>query len=495
MRDWKEQLREIRDGKTTAEQRRDEESRASSGNPRSRREQPPVTISLGLDFGTSFTKAVWRNLATDEAGAVALPRVFSDSPFPPSRVYLSGDRKCLAPWDSGDANCKSLLFLKMHLTGRQIGPPPHEITQIESVSDHDLTFALSVFYVARVFLEARLNTKEQLRDVITDRRVEWVSCLGVPDAQYDSDHKQTFEELGKLAWSLSLAMDAGRISTTPTVEELLKVVMELRGSHDESKQPVEIYPELGAAVLSFLVSPQARPGVYFYFDIGGGTFDGVAFRFWQRDENRYVEYYSACVEPLGIEMAAEQIKRKLRENLKRKNVMSAFRAGEEELVLELPTQSVRNELQTAVAQVVMDAKNCHGSDWIKGNDQRELAEWLRRAAGYTTGREELIMFEGGGGTFSCHHRRWIEGTHSARNHAQCGIPPYHLQKIPKPNGFHVPLQPEPDHGRLAVAYGLSASITTAIGIAGLPSHATYKEAKKAHIDFDDRCRELYGETN
>jgi len=49
-------------------------------------------------------------------------------------------------------------------------------------------------------------------------------------------------------------------------------------------------PEIAAAVQSFISSRDAQPGVYVYFDIGGGTVDGVAFNYVNRDGEKTLNF-------------------------------------------------------------------------------------------------------------------------------------------------------------------------------------------------------------
>ena len=59
-------------------------------------------------------------------------------------------------------------------------------------------------------------------------------------------------------------------------------------------------PEIAAAVQSFVMSREAVPGIYVYFDIGGGTVDGVAFNYLNYGGERRINFYSGKVEPLGV---------------------------------------------------------------------------------------------------------------------------------------------------------------------------------------------------
>ena len=61
------------------------------------------------------------------------------------------------------------------------------------------------------------------------------------------------------------------------------------------------YPEIAAAVLSYVNSPNAREGMYIYLDIGGGTLDGVSFRYRNDEGEKKIDFYTAEIEPNGIE--------------------------------------------------------------------------------------------------------------------------------------------------------------------------------------------------
>src|SRR5262249_40707713 len=107
-------------------------------------------------------------------------------------------------------------------------------------------------------------------------------------------------------------------------------------------------PEIAAAVHSFVMSREAVPGIYVYFDIGAGTVDGVAFNFLNDDGERRINFYSGKVAPLGISALAAFLGAKPSGEIDQKRLEEILRRGQRHAVDHFAT-----DIRNLVGYVVM----------------------------------------------------------------------------------------------------------------------------------------------
>jgi molecular chaperone DnaK (HSP70) len=80
-----------------------------------------VSINLGIDFGTSFTKIFFRDVGTEESGVVAVGSKFKNGLIPSVVAIGNGGRLCLQDEITADTSYVSVPYLKMRLAGSAIG--------------------------------------------------------------------------------------------------------------------------------------------------------------------------------------------------------------------------------------------------------------------------------------------------------------------------------------------------------------------------------------
>ena len=443
-------------------------------------------VSLGIDFGTTYTKVAWKDIATDAAGFGDFPGKDKPTPFLTSEVRVDDSGRCYTPLDKGFSKARrSERFLKMRIAGSDIrvGDPQDSHDTEASVE------ALAAFYLARVVQHARDYFTQSQAERVVGRTVNWLPSLGVPTEQYDSPLRECFKRILAAAWKMSSMSLAGAMG-----EKVQAAYDSIDADRTAAELGVVTYPEIGAAVLSFLVSPEAQPGVYIYFDVGGGTLDGVSFRYRNRGGDRSVEYYSAVVREVGVEAVAKR----LRDHFTVPDVArfrKALIGGNEDIKEPLRYKEVKSDIQKAVAEVVAGGRLRNKSqDWRvarvdDGLYYESFPQYPRDGK-----VQNLIVFVGGGGAQSKHHRQWITKTYGEFQHRNAGIPPYELTSLPVPPKLLADEKHSAHYNRLAVAYGLTAAPATAVETIGLPSHATVEtEVTKAHHDFDAISTEIYEE--
>jgi hypothetical protein len=112
------------------------------------------------------------------------------------------------------------------------------------------------------------------RDRLKNRVAVWSANVGVPVEHYDSQVLETFRKVLGVAW---LWVKDSQIPGT--LVDAIAAYNNMAGRLNEEVSDFHAVPEIAAAVQSFVMSREAVPGVYVYFDVGGGTVDGVAFNF------------------------------------------------------------------------------------------------------------------------------------------------------------------------------------------------------------------------
>ena len=212
--------------------------------------------------------------------------------------------------------------------------------------------------------------------------------------------------------------------------QLLRLVDEDQFFH--SQADCHAVPEIVAGITSFLGSRDARPGRYAYFDIGGGTVDGVLLGYNRYDGSPRTHCYAGKVESLGVASLAYRAYGEAGHRMER-----AIAGGAPRSEVDSRLRPFENDLHTLVAKVIVDG-------WSKD-------------AGALSGLadQELPVFVGGGGAQSAWYRRNIRGAYDSRQHRNVGIPPYRITEVPRPTDLNYQFSGDVQFSRFAVAYGLS----------------------------------------
>jgi hypothetical protein len=196
---------------------------------------------------------------------------------------------------------------------------------------------------------------------------------------------------------------------------------------------VEACSELCAAMVALVCHQAAQEGIYLFFDIGGGTLDGVSFRYFRDDGLSRIILFENRISALGIEALVrkhpERDAAEIREAL-------VTQTGSPELLASL--EGDRQRIRRLVGSVVMRAKDFAGHQWLPGASQRLLP-----------------VLVGGGGSTASFFQAAIMSTHEEFGQARAGVPPYILTEIPVPDDFDMGGIDQRHFHRFAIAYGLS----------------------------------------
>lgn len=379
--------------------------------------QSTLEINLGIDFGTSYTKVCFRDSGAEQSGVVRLGN--GGDAIIPSVVCIDSNGKLqMKHLAAARSKATEIRFLKMRLAGAAIEDDRHTGAALSADSDFGCR-ALSAWFLAQVIAQSRRVLAKSEAQRFLNRRVVWSANLGVPVEHYDSPAINVFNEVLGIAWHWS------------DKEQLPETLDQCISSYERDLEIINpaavdfhAVPEIAAAVQSFVISRAAVPGFYVYFDIGGGTVDGVAFNFLNNQGERAINFYSGKVGSLG---------------------MSVF---------DLRSEEIKYELQCLVATVIHTAKQKDGRDWRLVNIQRDTQ---RRILGRINPQDihPLTVFLGGYGAENPWYRKSIASTYKDFNHHSAGIPPYELNLVPAPGDLA--MGKDDQFARFAIAYGLSIS--------------------------------------
>lgn len=420
----------------------------------------PVAINLGIDFGTSFTKVCYRDVGTEESGVVSAGA--AEALVPSVVVISQTGRLYLGDAARSVRSPVHIPYLKMRLAGVPIGDLLPEVKGVDPNAPESVK-ALSSWFLASVIARSQSWIAGNQADRLKGRSAVWSANVGVPVEHYDSVVLKTFQEVLGVAW---LWVRGGAIPAT--LREALAAYDSTLPRLDAEVSDFHAVPEIAAAVQSFVMSREALEGIYVYFDIGGGTVDGVAFNYINRKGERRINFYSGKVASLGLAAIAAAIG----------GADGPIDATSFERLMTSCSPEKGSDatlkVRRLVAEVIMTAKFKDGRDWQV--DAIQNRDYERKFIGQLapSRMKPLIVFLGGGGSRSSWYTESISSTYKAFQHDRAGIPPYKLLQVPIPKDFSMEGAVSSDFNRFAIGYGLSFPFGEGPEI-GLPSEFSIAE--------------------
>ena len=388
------------------------------------RDRSPLNVNLGIDFGTSYTKVCYRDVGSDKSGILT----FEGGPYLPSIVLLGENGTLSTPLANNRRSSTEVAFLKMRI-GEYTNPQDSMFVQ-----------ALSSYYLAEIIRGAMDRFRIQESELSDRRQIRWSANIGVPVDHYDSPKLVIFRKVFAIAWMWAVSN-----GVPTTVQGAIEQYQIGQREVDLTATDCHAVPEIVAAVWSFVTSRAARPGIYTYFDVGGGTLDGVCFKYENNEGDRRIRCYSGKVASLGV---SSLTRRTGDVNIER--VLTAYKLPPPDVYKQLA--KYEDEIQTLVGEIIITGKKKTGG--FKGNflvDSMDL----------------LPIFLGGGGASSAWYQMAINNTYGTRQHDRAGVPAYALKTVPIPSDLEMyGLADSNVFPRFTVAYGLSVPFS---GEVSLPS--------------------------
>lgn len=393
-----------------------------------------IDLVVGLDFGTSCTKAVVRSpfALRARAAAVSWRNGKADSPYLlPTVVYETNAGFELDPVDATRERHTSL-----------------KVAVMNNPRSRDARVRAAV-YLGLALRSARQWFLDSQREAYGHARLRWALNLGIPSAGYDDERvREAFRAVASAAWQLSLRQ------ATPTFDEAANALSEAE-KETHSQEPINVVPEIAAEVAGYARSRHRREGLHVMFDVGASTIDICGFVL-HSDEAQNGDRYSlltALVEPLGLHelhsrrqsVVAEANERLCPGVAATPSPMGAI-PGAGRAYVDDPEQSLcgaldrvdrtyTNECQAAILTVLVALRQ-------------------RRDPNAPLWKSGLPVFVGGGGGRFELVKRALDASHRylVENVVKQGISQRWLPELALSNSDDVP---EEMIGRLDVAFGLS----------------------------------------
>lgn len=420
----------------------------------SSRDRDPYYIQIGLDFGTSFSKVICRDVVADKAWIFSPPGSNGkDLPFLiPSTVQVKQGSFSHSMISNGAYENNALYHIKMCLEAvakkrediAALGFAGRIATQtgmnVEALLEASAVYLLAGI-LGSVKTEIPKENPEQFSGNHPDDFLAVNMAVPVADAD-DAAVESLFNRVLRQAFVL-----ADQFAGFPTMS-IQEVLDRMEGCQEmiEKKEVTEacfIYPEVSANMQGFVRSRSSTPGIYLFSDTGAGTVDQSAFTFSRRDGEERLNYLHADVHPLGsseIErLAATSFGKFTLPEIEK--LRKAKESGQKVPRLE----RAKNEIHKQLAKA---SEKTFGKTWGKLNSKRQLCDLQ-------------IIFGGGG-----HSEFPYEGAVFEQFQNQTLFDPKELQRrkcrslpfkvgVPHPTDLKLSKKSARWMPRLSVAYGLS----------------------------------------
>ena len=196
-----------------------------------------------------------------------------------------------------------------------------------------------------------------------------------------------------------------------------------------------------------------------FFDVGGGTLDGVSFRFWSNNRIPQLTFYSGKVEQLGVNVVADKIHSIISktDQLSIEQIEKILISNKYPSAYSSALKEETKRLRKQVAHVIMQIKTKDPNVWT--SHTRYFDQSFRRyVIGKCPNDLQLCIFLGGGGSDSGYYQNNIKWTYDKHQLHNCSVPRFDLARVPEPDDLEFNNIPKKYYHRFAIAYGLSIPI-------------------------------------
>lgn len=239
-------------------------------------------LVIGLDFGTSSTKVVMRDVSLDKAFAVPfyLNKLGYENYLFPSHLFKQGASYSL---DTGD---KCIQDLKIRIMN----------TDAEDLE----SFVQSSIYLALIIRHCRGWLFENFKNRYNSTEIWWKLNLGLPAKHYEDT--LLVERFEKLAWCAEyLALNGSVLLTDIDAKNALEF---WKNKKDIIDTEIDVVPEIAAQIFGYVRSGHWDPkgnSMMMMVDIGAGTLDAAFFSISQdHDKNLTYSFMGVEVKPFGV---------------------------------------------------------------------------------------------------------------------------------------------------------------------------------------------------
>jgi len=402
-----------------------------------------IDTLLGIDFGTRFTKVAAYVPHIEERVVLTFGRKFG--PFIPSGVALATD-DLVYPIDVQPTVPVAVWIdnLKMRLAD-----PASDVfgsaIDISGTKLKDAIRCLCAVFLSGVVRQAQVAVRRIFAQSLPpEATINWFANVGVPARFFDSDALSAFQEVASVAWTWS---EGG--PRPASLAELMADYAHTATSLGPREMPIRVAPELAAALAHFAEHRNTMPGLYGFFDIGGGTLDGTLFRVDRQANGVLFDVLSAQVDELGTmaiaRRSAAQIFQDMNEFIEKPIIFGGATPTAE---VPIP-EDVEPSIQAFFSRVIDAARQkMPGQNFATQVDTPRL---LRGGRKRSARMPVIPIFVAGGGCQSEWYLNALGRAHRTFKHAAWGIGGYQIGLIPPPSGMKTNEYP-----RFVVAIGLTS---------------------------------------
>ena len=445
-----------------------------------------ISLNIGIDFGTRYTKVCVRNTDADQSEVIRLGRARTnvDQALILSQVGISDDGSLFGgvteyEWNEHNARSSCAVtidFIKMRLA--QLDNKREDANWYSStlpifeqinLGDTEVLENLCAYFLYRVIQRTRENTRGDQR--YYGVTIDWSANIGVPVEYCDSPSLERFRKVLYLAWHL---YERSPNHVGLTIYSLNSHLQEIRRL-DFSETRCFAIPEIKAAIYSYTNSRQAKQGLYIFFDIGGGTVESVAFRL----KTNQIDFLAGVVEPVGVNALVKQtindnpkLESKLEKYIVRNGNMLLDKIAEASLKYTKPLSGTKlkihiaNKHRAILENVKRARANCNKIEkpnlyflltLILGQYliHRQVSHVVFTCYSKLADKEPISIFLGGGGKISDYYKDTIPSTREVFKLGNAGVKEFKMLDVPVPNDLEMNKIEETHFHRFSVAYGLS----------------------------------------
>lgn len=405
-----------------------------------------VDVTIGLDFGTRYTKVCYRFYGDERSSIAERKPGAEQGALWPSRIFIDAKTGAVhaSRMSSSSRELYELSYLKMRLkdpSAPEFGPHPRIMSHVPQGSEQ----ALAAFYLATVIRQARAFIQAREAARIRGREPRWQINLSIPAQYQDDGVAEVFRVTGEVAllWS-----DEPEASNLLSVSALCHR-FEADAPKVIARRRVEVFAEIVAALHHFVQRSDTPEGVHGFLDIGGGTLDGCVFQLIREKSGPQVNVLAAKVEPLGTVAISKKAIVGLYQDLNSTIEERIVTATGREISVQLPLANSEQCLRAFIGELMASARDRAPYRTLKQPTTVYSSDptWL-------SSNDHFVLRCSGGGASSPWYKRTIEGTHATNKQAALGIMPYSVSLVEPPAGFASNARaPFP---RFVIAHGLSS---------------------------------------
>lgn len=451
MGDWREKLKEFKRS-LTGEAQPPAAARRSDATPgvetRSRVPTPPLRyLCLGLDFGTSSTKAVVRLLPSGPAWAIPLEGIASaEQPYlAPTRLAVAIDGTLTLVTQNGGGWVEDLKV-------RLMESPWQSVPIFAGAGMSARPADLAAGYLALILRNALPWTERSVRPSLGGGEIAWRMNVGIPARDFDAASiREAFLAASIAAWEIAAtpgAIDLATASRTVDLARGGKLIPKGIGP-----EMIKVVPEVAAGVTTYARSPQRRAGAHLFVDVGATTLDTSMFLLNDSADGRRYAFLSADVATdLGAlrlhRFRADELGRLALARFVASNPLKPIPSTAMECVppkadIEALDGRFTEKCVIALGKVVTQAKKKAPSEISVPDD--------------APGDPIQILLSGGGIRLALYQDAVQESGKRAAPGGGLGLRVRRFQEapIPRPADFRAPGLSDNDWQRLGIAHGLS----------------------------------------